>query len=91
VARSTHPASSRFAASGAAPSRFERHVGSETANDYWVSSSQLINGPVRARRAAPLASDIVAPLEESPRYYALAWQILLWLACAALAVMVAFG
>jgi hypothetical protein len=60
--------------------------------DYWAPSAQpTTNRRWRGRRSAPLASDILAPIGESPRYYSLAWQILLWLAFGLLVLLLVVG
>ena len=85
-----HSPDSRFA-TAPAPSLFNQRVRSGIAYDYWAPSSQPATGRRRGRRSAPLAGDILAPLGEPPRYYALAWQLLLWLTFAVLVLMVMFG
>jgi hypothetical protein len=72
------------------PSPFERRVHHETEYDYWVASPQLTTGR-GGRRRAPLAPDVYAPLGDPPRYYAVAWQVVLWVACAALTFAIIFG
>jgi hypothetical protein len=61
------------------------------AYDFWAPTQAAGNGRRRGRRSAPLASDVLAPRGDPPRYYALGWQILLWLAFAALALMMTFS
>jgi hypothetical protein len=91
VARSRHAfASPAAGTSVAGPSRFYWAAGSAVSYDYWAPRAQAANGRGRRRRAIRLAGDILAPLGDRPRYYALAWQFLLWLASAAL-VLIMFG
>ena len=73
-------------------SQFTAQVRSGKSYDYWApGAAPTTNGGRRRRRPAPLASDILAPTGRSPRYYALAWQILLWLAFALLVLLLVFG
>jgi hypothetical protein len=91
VARSKQSSLSRFSAAKAtAPSPFERHAPIESTYDYWAASPQLTESR-RGNRAARLAPDVVAPLGEPPRYYATVWQVILWLACTALTLLIMFG
>jgi hypothetical protein len=89
VARSTQSSGSRFSGSpAAAPSHFTWGVvRSQSAYDYWAPSSHPARGRRGGWRSTPLASDILAPVGEPPRYYTFAWQFLLWLATAALLLM----
>ena len=91
MARSRHAFASPVARSSVAgPSRFHWAAGSAVSYDYWGAASRWDDGRGRRRRAIRLASDILAPLGDPPRYYALAWQFLLWLAAAALLLLM-FG
>lgn len=89
MARSRQSPPSRFAANPS--SRFNSYAQSGITNGYWATSSQTTTGRTQRRRPISLGSDILAPLDEQPRYYALAWQILLWLAFTVLALIMVFG
>lgn len=88
MARSSQAFASRGAGTSAAgPSRFQWAAGSAVSYGYWASGSPSADGHARRRRGIHLASDILAPLGDRPRYYTLAWQFLLWLASAVLVLL----
>jgi hypothetical protein len=91
VARSKQSSVSRFPATGPSTrSPFQGPVRNDPAYDYWATSPQLTSKR-RGSRAAPLAPDVFAPLGEPPRYYGVAWQVILWLTCSALLLLIMFG
>lgn len=93
VAKSRRSSPPKFGATSvSAASQFTRGTRSGVAYDYWApGSAPTRTGRRWGQRSTPLADDVLAPLGEPPRYYALGWQIVLWLAFAALALMLAFG
>jgi len=68
------------------PSRFTT-VRFESTYEYWAPTPRP---PARRRRRPSRVGGTVLPrLEVRPRYYALSWQVLLWLACTVLIIMLA--
>jgi hypothetical protein len=65
------------------------HTRNDSTYDYWATSPQLTKNRGGTRQA-PLAPDVFAPLGEPPRYYAVAWQLILWLTCIALTLLIMF-
>lgn len=91
MARSKQSSVSRFpAARAGTASQFQGRAENDQTYDYWATSPRLTEER-RGSRPARLAPDVFAPLGESPRYYAVAWQVVLWLACAALTLLIMFG
>jgi hypothetical protein len=87
--RSAHAsASSRAVTSTPRSSQFTWAAGSSVSYGYWATGAHTVRAP--RRTPIQLASDILAPLGAAPRYYALAWQFLLWLTCTVLFLML-FG
>jgi hypothetical protein len=92
MARSRRSLESRFARTpAAAPSRFSWDLPHETAYEYWAPTLSPTRQRRRSRRPKRLASDVLPPLVTQPRYYAFAWQLLIWLAVATLALMMIGG
>jgi hypothetical protein len=88
MARSGPSPTPRFGTTAvAARTALTRDAGTGFGYSYWPEVSPLATESGRRRRTTTVARDVLAPDGEPPIYYGIAWQILLWLATAVLALL----